>query len=1061
MAFHSKTLRGYGGMIHWANRFMLFADELSFRRVLLPVLGAALLTQTCPLSAATFTVTSTSNGGAGTLRNANYSAGADLINFAIGGGGPFTINLTSVLPTIIEPVTIDGTTQSGYVGTPRIELNGTSAGTDATGIYLQSSNSVVKGLAINRFTKEAIRIEGSGGNAIQGNFIGTGHYGTNSLGNGTGSSGFGGITILSPGNLIGGTDATNRNVISGSNLHGIFILNSTANGNQIVGNYIGVDVTGTKRLGNVVNGISTSGARNTLIGGTNTAARNVISGNYQSGIYLLSTVALGVNSISNVIQGNFIGTDVNGTAAISNSFDGITLEGAICTMIGGTNAGARNVISGNGGRGVNVDAHGASSNIIQGNFIGTDGTGLVRLGNYYSGVDILNSSNNIVGGAGTGAGNVISANGLSGLSLSGITSLGNVIQGNFIGTDVTGTNALGNIRSGVYATNVTRNLIGGDVVGARNLISGNPENGIWFDTNTRSNQIQGNFIGTDITGARRLGNGLAGVRLLDAFSNVVGGTSTGAGNLISGNTNSGVYLLGLLSSNNIVRGNSIGTTSNGMATLGNAYTGITIANGPRNYIGGTLVESRNLVSGNSLMGIYVEGVGSMGNVIQGNYIGSDLTGATAVPNGASLGPQGTAVAGGIDIAGAPANLIGGADAGAANLISGNWRDAICIGDAAATNNLIQGNLVGTKADGVSSLGNETHGINIRAPGGANNNVIGGASPTAANVIAYTRSAASGYDGIRLRDGNVGNVVRGNSMLGNGLSATALGIDLGANGVAVNDEAACDSDTGANQLQNFPALTNAVSAGSVTRIQGLLKSAASSTFLLQFYANTTKAVSGYGEGQTYLGSTNVTTDGSCGVNFSVVLPVGVTAGQFISATATDANNNTSEFGTNVTVYAAQTPTISVQPQNQSVPLGSNVTFSVAAAGTAPLSYQWQFQSTNLAGATSSSLVLSNVQPANAGTYQVAVSNPFGSTNSTTASLTVQFTAPALSVQVGGSGQVIISWPTNGPAYELQQATNLTPPTVWTEVTNVPGVANSQHVVTLTPTAGNRFYRLVLQ
>src|SRR5262249_47612013 len=151
----------------------------------------------------------------------------------------------------------------------------------------------------------------------------------------------------------------------------------------------------------------------------------------------------------------------------------------------------------------------------------------------------------------------------------------------------------------------------------------------------------------------------------------------------------------------------------------------------------------------------------------------------------------------------------------------------------------------------------------------------------------------GYDGIRVRDGNTGNLIRGNSIFRNGNNViTSLGIDLGVNGFDTNDH--CDGDTGGNMLQNYPVLTNSQSGGHTTKIEGVLDSAASTTFLVQFYVNTALANQGYGEGETYLGSINVTTTASCSNNFSAILPVGVTTGLYITATATDPNNNTSEF-----------------------------------------------------------------------------------------------------------------------------------------------------------------------
>jgi len=955
-------------MIDFAIHFMLAIARFLFWRTRFFTLGFLPLTVCSHLYGTTdiYTVTNLADTGSGSLRTAILNANAagasstNFIHFNIVGPGPFTISPTAALPPITARVTIDGTTQPGYAGKPSIELDGTSAGNDTSGLYLQSSNCVVRGLAINRFGKEGIRIEGSGSNVIQGNFIGTGPFGTNSLGNGTGSGAFGGITILSAGNLIGGTDPTNRNIISGNNPAGIWVVdagNGAARGNQIVGNFIGLDVTGTNRLGNTENGIATYGDRNTIIGGTNVNARNVISGNYQSGLYLKSDLFLGINSSSNVILGNFIGTDVSGTKVISNSSDGITLAGATYTMIGGTTAATRNVISGNGGRGIHIDAHGATGNVIQGNFIGTDCNGTARMGNAFAGVEILSSSNNIVGGAVAGAGNVISANGLSGMSLSSSESTGNVVQGNYIGTDVTGTNALGNVRGGVYATNVTGNLIGGEVAGAGNIISGNLDNGIWLDANARSNQIKGNLIGSDSTGARRLGNGSSGVRIFAASSNLVGGTISAARNLISGNTNSGLFFSGAAASNNLVQGNYIGTTVNGTSALPNGYAGAGLDGAPGNWIGGSIAAgARNVISGNTQNGIYLIN-GAVGNVVQGNLIGTDASGTARLGNGWC----------GVEI-GSSNNIIGGSWNDERNVISGNYQDGIRLGNAGPGNgNVIKGNFIGTRNDGTNALGNTNHGIEIVNT--ASNNIVGSSNLGEFNTIAFATSSA--FDGVRAHDSCRRNLVLGNSIYSNGGSSTkGLGIDIGVDGVTPND--ACDGDDGPNALQNYPVLTAAFSGG-VTTVRGSLNSVPNSTYLLQFYANSIVEPSGYGEGQTYLGSAAVNSGADCSLDFVVTLPIPATIGQRLSATATDAANNTSEFSA----------TVVVQPQ--------------------PIL----------------SLTYSN--------------------------------APA---------SVTLAWANSATGFVLQQATNLTHPIEWSDVTNTPVDLGGQFSVMLTPGTGNRFYRLVL-
>src|SRR5205085_6098036 len=132
--------------------------------------------------------------------------------------------------------------------------------------------------------------------------------------------------------------------------------------------------------------------------------------------------------------------------------------------------------------------------------------------------------------------------------------------------------------------------------------------------------------------------------------------------------------------------------------------------------------------------------------------------------------------------------------------------------------------------------------------------------------------------------------RGNSIFGN----AGLGIDLNADGVTANDTG--DADTGPNNLQNFPVLTGAI-PGATTAVKGTFNGAASTTFTLDFYANPTGDPTGFGEGQIYLGALTVTTDASGNASYSGVLSAATTYHQAVTATATDAAGNTSEFAAN--------------------------------------------------------------------------------------------------------------------------------------------------------------------
>ncbi|MCI0745849.1 MAG: immunoglobulin domain-containing protein [Verrucomicrobia subdivision 3 bacterium] len=1003
---------------------------------LVPAIGAA----------ATFTVVNTNNTGLGSLRqaiiDANDSPGHDVISFQIPGTKPYTIAPSSPLPAIVDPVTIDGATQTSFTGVPIIQLSGISAGPEANGLLILGGNSVVRYLVINRFQLSGIRIEGAGTNVVEANYLGTDVNGMNNAPNGEG-----GIYVFeSPGNLIGGSTPSARNIISGANLAGIFLHNAGTTGNRVQGNYIGTDVSGTGRLGNT-NGIVIADAPANLVGGTTAGERNIISANRDSGMVLLGAGATG-----NRIQGNYIGTDVTGAVALSNATDGVTIFGAVANVIGGADAGARNIISANGGYGVFVTA-GARSNVVSGNYIGTSVSGSANRGNRFSGVGIFGASSNVIGGTSASARNIISGNRESGVFIGGTNVVGNVVQGNFIGTTVTGTAALSNLLDGVILTDfASNNIVGGTVPGAGNVISANLLSGVrLIDPGVRGNRVQGNLIGTDASGTADLGNGRMGVRL-DAAANIIGGTSPGAGNVISGNGENGVYLFSAATSNNVVQGNLIGTDITGTMALANTLAGIGIENAPSNTIGGSISGARNVISGNRRMGIYLLGAGATRNAMQGNFIGTDITGTIALANGTAL-PI-VDIAGGIDISSAPANLIGGTEAGAGNLISANLRDGIAIGDSGATGNVIQGNFIGTELDGVSPLGNEWNCIEIRTTGGATGTLIGGTESGAGNRLAF---AQTGRAGIRIRTGtgNTGILIRGNSIFSN----TALGIDVNTTaGVTANDS--CDGDSGPNLQQNYPTLVSAT-AGSQTVIQGTLNSRASMTYLIQFYSSPACDPSGNGEGQTFLGETMVTTAGNCLANFNVTLPTPVPGGSVITATATDSANNTSEFSPCVTVVAPLT--ITSQPVSRTNTVGTTATFSVTVNGAGPLSYQWKKGTGNLSnggnvsGATTANLVLSSVTQNDAANYSVVVSNPSGSVTSSTASLVV-IARPTMSITRSGNS-ITLTWPGISAGFAAQQTTSLSPPIQWTAVTNPPALAGGNFSITLPTGSGNRFYRLV--
>jgi len=357
--------------------------RLALALLLLTALASAVVLLAGPgaeASPTTYTVNSTADPGDGTcdgtectlreaIAAANANAGTDTIEFDITGAGPHTISPGSALPTITDPVTIDGTSEPDFAGTPIVELDGSAAGADVDGLRITAGNSTVRGLVINRFRNDGIELHGSGGNTIEGNYIGTDVNGTADLGN----SNVGVLIIGAPNNTIGGTAAGAGNVISGNDQYGVYIYASGATGNQVLGNYIGTDKNGTAALGNSSNGVYIGNVPSNTIGGTAAGAGNVISGNNQNGVRIE-----GNGSTGNQVQGNYIGTDVNGTADLGNSYDGISISsGAGNNTIGGTAAGEGNVIAYNSGDGVQVDGAASTGNTISGNSIhSNDGEGI-------------------------------------------------------------------------------------------------------------------------------------------------------------------------------------------------------------------------------------------------------------------------------------------------------------------------------------------------------------------------------------------------------------------------------------------------------------------------------------------------------------------------------------------------------------------------------------------------------------------------------------------------------------------------------------------------------------
>ncbi len=957
------------------------------------------------------------------IEHANANSGAaDTIDFDLPLAGVNTIDLSSDLPAITDPVTIDGTTQSGFVGPPIVVVDGGSgSGNLSTGLELAagSDGSTVRGLVIGNFDVAGILLD-SGGNTIAGNYIGVDWTGGGAFANGVGIS----AKPSSDNNVIGGGNPLDRNVVSGNTQYGIELAQGGGNASDsdsVLGNYIGINAAGIDALANGGDGIRADGGSDLLIGGIGAGEGNVVSGNLGMGIRLENT--------SNAkIQGNYVGVDAGGLAPVGNDY-GINLRSSTDTTIGGTTAAARNVVSGNLS-GMYLEFN--DGTIVQGNFVGLGADGVTNIGNIDSsptaGITVDQASlvpgatPTLIGGTVSGAENYISGN-TEGIQLLDADA-GTTIKHNYIGLD-TNWNGAGNLHNGIDVFDTPGVVIGGPTVNDRNFISDNSDAGVLVE-DSADIAIQGNFIGTDPAGTDSKGNGAQGIYVIgDSPNATIGGAATPdagdpPGNLIVDHNNEGILLeggAGLDPRGAHIRGNMIGLDSTGSATLPNYGSGIAITNGAHdnvvgndtgsgsdynvisasgdggepgvwidgggsdnnkvvgnrlgtnrdgtntgpfdtqngndtgvtisggaqhNTVGGTTPDLRNLIGANNTGVDITDGATAFNNV-QGNWIGIAIDGATALENDYGIAIENDA----------HGNLIGGAGAGAGNLIAASTYDGISIDGAGGIeplNNAIKGNSIGVAADLTTPLGQD---LGMELTNAANLNVIGreGGDPASAanlivgsadaNVLVNNNSLGNDFigntikdgqsDGIRILNGSDNNSVVGNTITGNAEAGVAvggplgneilqnsidnnggLGIDLGAPGVLPNDPGDVDSGIG-NEGQNYPDLTDAnVAAGDLT-VDGTIDSMAlfsgnPAHYSVELFASPAcDTPGGNGEGRTFIGNTGVVVDGAGHATWQITdNGTSVTPGQVVTATATDEDGNTSEFSQCFTVTNVVTP-----------------------------------------------------------------------------------------------------------------------------------------------------------
>lgn len=776
----------------------------------------------------------------------------------------------------------------------------------------------------------------TGAATVHGNYVGLGSDGSTVVGNGNGIS-----TASASGPVIGGSVAGSGNVISG-NANGVDISAYSA---KLVGNRIGTNAAGTAARGN---GVGVRG-RPTLggvvsIGDGTPGGRNVISGNTQQGI---AVAASSQHLVTLIVEGNYVGTNAAGSAAIPNAFGGIVAEGDfVSARIGNNSAGKGNVISGNGYAGIallNVGQQGEEMR-VRGNHIGLSATGL-PLGNIGAGIRLESARGILIGGTTAADRNVVSGNSGAGLSIVAGPGFGGVqVYGNHIGTNPAGTAAVGNgvgieVRDG--ATGV---LIGGNddadgtvdgVSRAGNVVSGNDGEGILV-TGATPLRIEGNRIGTNAAGTGAVPN-LIGVRVTGGAKDVpIGNTTLGSGNVISGNIDAGVVVEGVGTDRTWLRGNLIGLRAAGDVAVPNGTDGVQLLDGARaTRVGGRGIGDRNFISGNGLAGIHIANQGTTA-IVENNLIGTNAVGNAAVGNGAD----------GVTIVSASGNVIGGTSLPLRNVISGNAMNGVSILGVGANSNRVYGNLIGLGLNTGTPIGNGLHGVEISE--GAQTNLLGAGTAGARNAIAangghgvlvegagttgtrilgnYIGTSGDGLSAVANRGSGIsigagarltvvgtltagnGNKIRNNggagvevlpgaarsSIRGNELAGNVrIGIDLVAPGdtgagSTANDN--LDADTGANGLQNRPQVGSASVSNGSTTVTGAFAGARSTTVTIDVYRGPSAATPA---AVGYVGTVTATTDAAGNATWSLTMPVDL-AGQLVTATATSPSGDTSEL-----------------------------------------------------------------------------------------------------------------------------------------------------------------------
>jgi parallel beta-helix repeat protein len=875
------------------------------------------------------------------------------IAFAIGSGNP-TIQVGSTglgpLPTILGDVFSDSLTINGNTGgATRVELDGSLAGSNANGLTIAGHDIIADSLVINRFSGNGIDITGTpppgDGSAIVSNcYIGTDATGTMASPNqGDGILIEGGT----PNNIIGGSQAGQGNVISGNVGNGIEIQprnqfapppDANTGGNTIIRNFIGTNAAGTSGLGNGGNGIFIQGGPDAAtqltrpdVIGDPFKGGNVISANGGDGVFITGFFTPVSGTTTNVVQSNLIGTDAAGKIALGNTGNGVDIVGSPNNMIGGVTQLRGNLISGNSLQGIAVAGQSSDSNVLQSNSLGLTLDGTSALPNAGDDISVDNAPNTQIGGL-NGEGNKM-AGSKNGIIAQGSLAKGLTIEGNFIGQDGLGVQ---------FETGIKLVSTGPDVFIKGNALFNvlNTNIDAFFQADGKYT-ISGNIFNRGLLNGQFVPDGLVGANIALAD----GLTAT-----IDYDSNTDIHDATGLKATEGVGGTVNWTVANNMQKLGDNGARFDIrASGIKSFTNDTWQQDTTAnffytttLGAGTAVDLEMNGEAFLnggGNGLTGNFTLSGT--ATLIQNLVTITGSGN-IGDGVNLVGL---LSGGAKA-TTNLtradleLNGGFGGGISKGSTVVgalwtiSDSITRGNKKGgflffldpfSVIRNTKILGNTGPGAKVAGSGDPefigcdiegntdgidctdqsittidSGNTISGNTDagilveSTAQATIFGNTITGNGNGVVVTSTGPGTTIEDNSIFGN----TGLGIDLGGDGVTPNHVGG--PIPGPNHLQNFPVLTSAITDATGTTIAGTLNSAASQNYTLRFFSNSAASPSGFGEGELFIGSAVVTTDSNGNASFAFQTSSPVSPGQFISATATDASGETSEFSADLVV-----------------------------------------------------------------------------------------------------------------------------------------------------------------